>query len=111
MHPCDDVCFLIDNGTGKSRKVDISSTGLSLTECHALASIHAFSGNDYLSSFFRKEKQCFWKKVKSNPKFVYLFSKFGLSNEVDEELSEEVEEFVCSIYGFPSLMSVDEVRK
>ena len=112
MHPCDNIRFLIDNGTGKCRKViDVSSTGLSLMERHALARMHAFSGNDYVSSFFRKGKQCFWKKVKSNQKFVDLFSKFGLSNEVEEELSEEVEEFVCSIYGFPHLTSVDEVQK
>ena len=88
--------FLIDNGTGKSCKViDVSSTGLSLMERHALASMHEFSGNDYVSRFFRKGKQFFWKKLKSNQKFVDLFSKFGLYNEVDEELSKEVEEFVC----------------
>ena len=48
-----DIRCLDDNGTGKNCKIiNMSTTGLSVLEYQALASIHAFSGNDYISSFF-----------------------------------------------------------
>ena len=49
----DDIRMVIDNGTGKSRKfLDMNSSGISFTEKQAVSGIHAFSGNDYVSSFF-----------------------------------------------------------
>ena len=52
LHQREGIHILIDNGNGKSRKIlDINSSGLSLTERQALAGIHSFSGNDYVSSF------------------------------------------------------------
>ena len=57
------VLFLIDDGTGKCRKfIDVSSTGLSLTGRPALASMHAFSGNDFVSRFFKRESSASGKK-------------------------------------------------
>ena len=65
LHQRKGIHILIDNCTGKTRKIlDISSFGLNLTERQALVGLYAFSGNDYVSSFFRKEKQFFWKKLK-----------------------------------------------
>ena len=62
-----DIHCLVDNETGKNRKIiHMSTTGLPVLECQALAGTHAFSGNDYISSFFRKGKKYFWKKVRSN---------------------------------------------
>ena len=52
----------IDNGTGPSRKIiDINSCSLPADHRSALIGLHAFSGNDYLSSFFRKGKKTCWK--------------------------------------------------
>ena len=57
LHFVDGLRVLIDNGTGKTRKIiDISSSELSVDHRKALAGMHAFSGNDYVSSFFRKGK-------------------------------------------------------
>ena len=62
-----DISCLVDNRTGKNRKIiHMSSTGLPVLKCQALAGTHVFSGNDYISSFFRKGKKYFWKKVRSN---------------------------------------------
>ena len=60
----------------------MSSSGLSVSYRQALSGIHAFSGNDYVSSFFRKGKQLFWKKLLEYPDFVDVFSKLGVFNAV-----------------------------
>ena len=55
--------ILVDNGTGKARKIiDMSTSPLSLAKRKTLAGMHAFSGNDYISSFFQKGKLLVWKK-------------------------------------------------
>ena len=72
---------LADNGTGKNRKIIYMSTaGLSVLECQALAGIHAFSGNDYISSFFRK--------VRSNQQFLETFVNLGRRNELCKKLNK-----------------------
>ena len=69
-----DMHCLVDNGTGKNHKItDMSTTGLSVLECQTLASINAFSGNDYISSFFRKEKSIFGKRLEAINNFWKLF--------------------------------------
>ena len=48
----------LDNGTGKDRKVlDVVSTNITRSHKEALIGVHSFSGNDYVSSFFRKGKK------------------------------------------------------
>ena len=50
-----DVQIYINNGTGTKRKVvDVSSCSLPMNQRRAIVGLHAFSGNDYLSSFFWK---------------------------------------------------------
>ena len=36
--------------------------------------VHAFSGNDYVSSFMRKGKKECWKLVKDDEEFLTVFS-------------------------------------
>ena len=49
----DGIRVLIDNGTGNARKIiDIHSARLSIEQRSVFAGMHAFSGNDYVSSFF-----------------------------------------------------------
>ena len=58
-----DADIFIDNGTGSRRKVlKTNSCGLYNEQRSAIIGLHAFSGNDYLSSFFRKGKMKCWKK-------------------------------------------------
>ena len=61
-------CFgsnvFIDNSHGNSRKMfDFKTPTLSILQRQALSGVHAFSGNDYISSFFGKGKHIFWKTV------------------------------------------------
>ena len=61
-HDFRDTKVFIDNGTGKNQKtIEVTSSQLSAEEKKALIGVHAFSGNDYMSSFFRKGKSAFWK--------------------------------------------------
>ncbi len=84
---------------------------MSEEEKKALVWLHAFSGNDYLSSFFRKGKSLCWKALLKKREFVEVFGKLGMENEVTESLLEELQKFVCCLYGYPRLSNVNDVRK
>ena len=59
LHCCGSNIFL-DTGHGDPRKIiDISCLMLSKIEYQGLSGIHAFSGKDYISGFFRKGKKRF----------------------------------------------------
>ncbi len=50
--------IIIDNGTWRNRKhLDLSKSGLTVMQGKALLGMHAFSGNDFISSMLRKGKQ------------------------------------------------------
>ena len=70
-HDFDEVRVLVDNWTGKI--IDISSSTLPKVQRQALVGIHAFSGNDYVSSFFRKRKIAFWEAMLKMTEFIELF--------------------------------------
>ncbi len=96
------IRVLVDNCTGKNRKIlDVISSELSDKEGKALLVVHAFSGNDYVSSFFRKGKQAFWKAVSKNTSFIELFAQFGNQKVATEALLKGLEKIICFLYGFP----------
>ena len=61
---------------------------------------HAFTGNDYISSFFRKGKTACWKIVEKNSKFVEVFASLGCSWNLQDNVFNSLEEYVCYLYGF-----------
>ena len=75
---------------------------MSVLECQALAGIHAISGNDYISSFFRKGKKL---------EAINNFCKLSQILEGEMNLNKEIEKFNCAIYGYNRLRSVDQIRK
>ena len=82
LHQFDGIRGLRDNGTGeKNRKIiDMTTSTLSSEYRQALAGVHAFSGHDYVSCFFRKGNKMLWKMVVKNPTFVKTFAELGLFN-------------------------------
>ena len=69
----------IDNGTGKSRKlIWLGGINLSHEKCKALLGMHAFTGNDYAPSFFKKGKEMCWKLVRKFEKFERCFINLGM---------------------------------
>ena len=55
---CENLKNILDNGSGKSRRIlDLSRCQLTYIQVQALLGIHAFSGNDYVSSFFPEREE------------------------------------------------------
>lgn len=103
--------ILIDNGTGKARKIiDVTSSTLDHEKRKALIGLHAFSGNDYVSSFFRKGKMAVWKAMVKSQEFISFFAELGSSLQVPDHLSEGLERFVCALYGNKVMSSVNKLR-
>ena len=59
---------IIDNGSGKERKsIWIGGIELSQHRCHSLIGLHSFTGNDYVSSFFKTGKRSMLEIVREVP--------------------------------------------
>ena len=111
LHQFDGKNVLIDNGVGKNRKIiDMSTSLLSLQQRCALAGMHAFSGNDYISSFFRKGTQTIWELALGNERFLQTFSEFGLFSTTREDVEVVLEEFICCLSGNKKCKKVNELR-
>ena len=107
-HDFPGVQILVDNGSGKSRKiVDVTSSEMSTKQRKALLGMHAFSGNDFVSSFFRMGKQAVWKAILKND----AFASFGDEIAPSDGVVEELDKFVCCFYGHPHLKSVNDARR
>jgi len=72
--------------------------------------MHAFSGNGYVSAFFRKGKRYIWKLLERNEEYIQTFANLGLFGNVVDETRDELEQFVCLIYGDEKCESVDKLR-
>lgn len=102
-------CFL-DNGTGNNRKgLWLSDVDMSEDAKLSLIGFHAFTGNDYISSFFRKGKAVCWKVAEKNPRFLHAFKALGLAWDLQAPIYEALEEYVCYLYGSKK-RKVNEVR-
>ena len=99
LHQFEPKQVLIDNGTGSNRKIiDMSFPNFMQLQRQALAGVHAFSGNDYVSCFFRKGKKKFWDLLTKHERFIQTFADSGLFGHVMEKTKQECEEFVWFIY-------------
>ena len=62
--------IVLDNGVGNSRKlIWLGSIDISSSTRNSLLGFHAFTGNDYVSSLFRKGKSVCWKVLQRYSKF------------------------------------------
>lgn len=102
-----------DYGKGKSRK-GFWMRNITLEDRlkSALIGFHAFTGNDYVSSFFKKGKKVCWKTMTKNQNFVEAFCLLGVNWRVNENdgMVQVLERFVCTIYGYAREKSVNAVR-
>jgi hypothetical protein len=111
IQPISNLEIYIDNGSGKTRKLlHLNSCSLTSLEKTALVGLHAFTGNDYVSSFLRKGKPLCWKQASANPTFLDIFSQLGTETHVSEELFSVIEKYVCFLYGQKKIKKVNEAR-
>ena len=63
---------IIDYGRANSRKIlQVSSIDMSDEHKKALIGFHSFTGNDYVSSFFRKSKSHCWQVLEKNNRCTF----------------------------------------
>ena len=79
-------------------------------ECIALLACHCFSGCDSLSSFKNKGRRTVFDTLMRYPKFIFCFSRLGQAWTPSDELCGHLERFVCRLYGFDGIDSIDSVR-
>ncbi len=102
----------IDSGTGKHRRnLHLGEQCLNVIQRPALLGMHAFTGNDYISSFFRKGKKRCWQVVNGNEEFQKLFSELGEAELLTDNQLHQLEKFTCALYGKKSSTSVNQVRR
>ena len=103
----------LDYGKGKLRKgFWLNQVVIEDQLKRTLIGFHSFTGNDYVSSFFNKGKQMCQKALKKNRNFVEAFSLLGenWSVDVDDGIIPVLEQYVCTIYGYPREKSANVVR-
>ena len=99
---------MLDNSSGKEQKsVWLGALELFQQRSTSLIGLHGFFGNDYVSSFFKKGKNQFWKLLEKSEKFHDCFSNLGVQYEMSEEVFKQLEEFVCYLCG----MRIKSVKK
>ena len=104
----------IDYGNGKSRKGFWLNEICSINEDQkkSLVGFHAFTGNDYISSFFRKSKPTCWNVLNKNRIFIESINQLGEDWNIDmsDTIIAALEQFVCALYSYPREKSVNVVR-
>ena len=77
----------------------------------ALPAFHAFFGCDYLAAFSRKGKVRPYNLLKQDIQAQEAFATLGEGlSEVPVNVRQEIESFLCKVYGKKKLTSIDEVR-
>ena len=76
---------------------------------NSLIRFHAFTGSDYISSFYRKAKAACFKILQGSSKFQSTFATLGNDWNKSDDLLTKLEEFVCHICSMRK-KDVSEVR-
>ena len=89
--------IFIDSGRGNNRKLlCIHATTLTAYQKKVIVGLHAFTGTDQNSSFFRKSKMRCWKIAQD---YLSTFSNLGKEFEMTDDLIKELQDYVRRLYG------------
>ena len=98
-----------DYGNGSNRKeIWLDQINLRADRRQALIGFHSFTGNDYVSAFFRKGKGVCWKMIIKNDLFVDIITQLGDDWELLQQIKLVLERYVCRPHG--SKNTVNTVR-
>ena len=99
-----DISVILNYGHGNHRRyIDVSHLAVCLEKrqpgiTDALIGLHALTGCDFTSSFYRKGKVKPFELLESDTSGIY---KIALQSLASEKVNiEEVTSYVCSLYGF-----------
>ena len=88
--------------------INIKAMSESIKDVNALAGIYAFTGVDYLPSFYGKGK-IKPKKIMSNEEiFVKVFETFG-TKELSKDTIPGVEKFLCYLYVYKRQTDIHQI--
>ena len=76
----------------------------------ALPGFHAISGCDATVSFLNKGKIRPFAVMGKTKKFLQAISVLSEDGNLQQNTFNDIGDFVCSLYGFPNISSVDEAR-
>ena len=100
MFQTNDNKIWLDYNTGDHRRVlPLNAIDMDSDKKSALIGFHALTGNDYVSSFFKRSKEICWKIVEKHRRFTDMFKQLGNSWNLEDDLTTSLEEFVCLLYG------------
>ena len=91
-------CFL-DSGSGDKRYLWLGNIDMPLQCRQSIVGLHSISGNDYVSAFFKKGKKTWWNKMVQFAQFEETRAALGTERELSEQIFQQIQEFVCIIYG------------
>lgn len=96
----------------KQRIIDVSALYEKLGDlfCKSLAGFHALTGCDFNPSLFRKGKTRPLKILRNNEDFQKAFDEIGYENCDTDSIFPVVEKFICNLYNFKSIDSVNSAR-
>ncbi|MES9950704.1 MAG: hypothetical protein ABW118_17235 [Candidatus Thiodiazotropha sp.] len=104
---------LFDTGTSDKRRlinvkqiIEVKGSDL----CSILPALHCFTGCDTVSSFVRRGKITPLKALQKYPDFIQVFECLGKDANSSDTLIDDLERFVCRMYGKPGYSSVNKLR-
>ena len=78
--------------------------------CNVVLGLYVFTGEDTNAAFKGKGKVNPLKKLQTHQSNQACFRSLGESYEITEDTINNIEAFVCVMYGYPRIKSVDAVR-
>ena len=102
----------LDVGVGNNRRllpITSMATDLGPGMCEIYLGLHAFTGCDSTSSFVTKGKIRPVNTLKRNPQLQPAFKKLGRP-DLDTDTEDQLEHFVCCLYGRPKSKSINKTR-
>ena len=76
----------------------------------AILGLHAFTGRETVSAFWRKGKVRTLKLLLRNDQHIFPSALLGNEWTVSENLMKKMEKFACAVYGSPNSEGVNTLR-
>ena len=76
----------------------------------SLIGFHAFTGNDFVSSFFKKGKLSCFKVMEGDSHLRSAFTQLGSSWDLSDDTYDGLQSFVIKLYRTKKVKTVDEAR-
>lgn len=105
-----DPCKLyFQSKTGLINVTDLQQA-MGVQTAKALLGYHIFSGCDTVSAFKGRGKRRGFELLLKSENYRIIFARIGLKFEVNNEQCEEIEKYVCHLYGQARFDSIDNAR-